>query len=322
MSAYQKITKKLVKVTIRNPKTNTSLDWINGTNAGKEEIEYLRKNFKFELNHLKASMGKSMSQRPLVEMGKGYLFVILHFPVYSGEKIIAEEVDFFVGKKYLVTLHNNNIPTLTDFFNFCKKEPNCLISFEHDTPTILLYQLLERMFLSCFPVLDQNSLAINAVEERLFSQPNEKVTVAKIMQLRRNMVNLRKIMQNHKTILKKLMEAEYTLLSEEDVKRFFRKLVDYSKRIWEVIESQKEMTEIFNDTNQSLMRNRLSEVMKTLTIFSVLTFPLTLFATIFSMNMSNGMPFLDAPNNFWIIIQFLVVIALSMLLYFEKKGWL
>jgi len=322
MTVYSKITKKLIKVTIRNPKTNATIDWINGTNAGKDEIEYLRKNYKFELNHLKASMGKSVSQRPVVEIGDGYLFVILHFPVFRGENIIAEEVDFFVGKKYLVTLHNDNIPTLADFFNFCKKEPNCLISFDRDTPTVLLYQLLERMLLSCFPVLDQNSLAITAVEERLFSQPNEKLTVAKILLLRRNMVSLRKIMQNHKTILKKLMEAESTLLSEQDVKHFFRQLVDYSKRIWEIIESQKEMTEIFNDTNQSLMRNRSNEVIKTLTIFSVLTFPLTLFATIFSMKMVNGMPFLDAPNNFWIIVQFLIVIALSMLLYFEKKSWL
>ncbi len=322
MPAYKKVTNNLEHVTILNPLHKTKLDWVNVYNAERAEIEYLRKKYKFELHHLKASLGRTMSQRPLVEQGNGYLFVILHFPVYFGNSIIAGEIDFFIGKDFLVTLHNNNIPTLNEFFNFCKKEPKCLFSFEHETSVVLLYQLLERLMLACFPILDQNSIQIANTEVMIFSQDKPKDTVSQILQLRRNIVNLRKIMQNHKNILKKLIEVEYALISESAMKHYFRNLIDHSKRIWENIENQKDMIEIFNDSNESMTSNRMGEVMKTLTIFSVLTFPLTLFATIFSMNMTDGMPFLNTPNNFWIVFQFILVIGLSMLLFFERKKWL
>jgi magnesium transporter len=322
MPPYKRITKNLQKVTIKNHRNNEEpLNWVNVFNAGKAEIEYLRKKYKFELSHLKASLGKALSQRPIVEQGDGYLFIILHFPVYNGHSIVSEEIDFFVGKGYLVTLHNNNIPIINEFFNFCKKEDRVLISYDYEPSAILLYQLLEKLMLACFPILDQNSLVIAETESLIFTQQTRRA-VAQILLLRRNIVNLRKIMQNHKNILKKLMEMEYALVSESILKKYYRNLIEYSKRIWENIENQKEMTEIFNDTNESLMNYRLNSIMKTLTIISVVVFPLTLLAGIFGMNTVNSMPLVHEPNGFWYIIIIMLLIALGMIYIFERKKWL
>lgn len=322
MPPYKRITKNLQKVTIKNHKNeNEPLNWVNVYDAGKPEIEYLRKKYKFELSHLKASLGRAVSQRPIVEQGNGYLFIILHFPIYNGHSIIAEEIDFFVGKSYLVTLHNNNIPIINEFFNYCKKEERPLLSYDYEESAILLYQLLEKLMLACFPILDKNSLVIADTEALIFTQQTRKA-VAQILLLRRNIVNLRKIMQNHKNILKKLMEMEYALVSETVLKKYYRNLIEYSKRIWENIENQKEMIEIFNDTNESLMNYRLNSIMKTLTIISVIVFPLTLLAAIFGMNTVESMPLINDPNGFWFIIIFMLTIALGMLLVFERKKWL
>jgi magnesium transporter len=322
MSLYKKITKNLQKVAIKNQENNQIIEWINVFDAGKPEIEYLRKKFKFELVHLKASLGKAVSQRPLVEQGKGYLFIILHFPINNNQNIIACEIDFFIGQDYLVTLHNNNIPIINDFFNYCKKEPKCLINHERESSAVLLYQLLEKLMLGCFPILDENAIAITNVENIIFSQQTQKDAVSEILLLRRNIINLRKILQNHKNILKKLIEMEYSLVPESLIKKYYRNLIEYSKRIWEIIENQKDMIKIFNDTNESLMKFRLNDIMKTLTILSVIIFPLTFFAAIFGMKVDDGMPLLDTPGGFWIIIQFMLVICFGMLLYFEKKKWL
>jgi magnesium transporter len=322
MPLYKKITKNLQKVTIKNQVNNQTIEWINVFDAGKQEIEYLRKKFKFELIHLKASLGKAVSQRPLVEQGNGYLFIILHFPIYNGQNIVASEIDFFIGKDYLVTLHNNNIPIINDFFNFCKKEPKCLINHENESSAVLLYQLLEKLMLGCFPILDQNSIVISNIEDTIFSQQFQNEAVTEILLLRRNIINLRKILQNHKNILKKLIEMEYSLVPESLIKKYYRNLIDYSKRIWEILENQKDMIKIFNDTNESLMKFRLNDIMKTLTIFSVIIFPLTFFAAIFGMNVMDGMPLIHAPGGFWIIVQFMLVICFGMLMFFEKKKWL
>ena len=98
--------------------------------------------------------------------------------------------------------------------------------------------------------------------------------------------------------------------------------MENSKRFWENLEIQKEMVEILNNTNESLLNNRLNDIMKTLTIFSVIVFPLTLLAAIFGMNTMEGMPFINNPNGFWIIMAMMMFGCLGMLIIFAKKRWL
>ena len=98
--------------------------------------------------------------------------------------------------------------------------------------------------------------------------------------------------------------------------------MEHTKRIWENLATQKETIEILNNTNESLLNFRISNIMKTLTIFSVIVFPLTLLAAIFGMNVIDGMPFTETENGFWIIIAFMMIGCFGMILFFFKKKWL
>jgi len=322
MSGYKKISKNIEEVAVDNPKTeDKKLIWVNINNAEEKEVEFLRRKYGFEVSHLRASSAKTTAQRPTAQPGKDYLFLILHFPVFSGGNISAGEVDFFVGHGYLITLHNNNLKALNDFFNLCKKEESSLLTYEFESSAILLYELLERLMAACYPLLDKNSLAIAEAEKIIFAQ-DQKRAVSQILSLKRNIINFRKIMQNHKNILKGLTEMKSSLVPENEIKKYYYHLVEHSKRIWEFLESQKEMIEALNATNESLLNYRLSDIMKTLTIFSVIVFPLTLLAAIFGMNAMNGMPFVETDNGFWIIIVIMLTGCLGMLAFFEKKKWL
>jgi len=322
MSGYKKISKNIEEVAVDNPKTeDKKLIWVNINNAEEKEVEFLRRKYGFEVSHLRASSAKTTAQRPTAQPGKDYLFLILHFPVFSGGNISAGEVDFFVGHGYLITLHNNNLKALNDFFNLCKKEESSLLTYEFESSAILLYELLERLMAACYPLLDKNSLAIAEAEKIIFAQ-NQKKAVSQILFLKQNIINFRKIMQNHKNILKGLTEMKSSLVPEKEIKKYYYHLVEHSKRIWEFLESQKEMIEALNATNESLLNYRLSDIMKTLTIFSVIVFPLTLLAAIFGMNAMNGMPFVETDNGFWIIIVIMLTGCLGMLAFFEKKKWL
>ena len=129
-------------------------------------------------------------------------------------------------------------------------------------------------------------------------------------------------MQNHKNIIKKLIHIDTGLAPEETIKNYYNQLLEHSKRIWENLEIQKDMIEVINNTNESMLNYRISDIMKTLTIFSVIVFPLTLLAAIFGMNTMHGMPFVETTNGFWIIIAFMLTGCLCMLLFFERKKWL
>lgn len=318
-----KLTRNIQEVSIDNPRTkNHKIRWINVTDAGKKEIEYLRKKFNFQLPHLHASSGNVFAQRPTVKHCDegGYIFAIMHFPIFINERITSTEIDFFIGHGYMITLHNGNMHALNKFFNLCKKDGDSLLTYQFESSTVLLYELLEKLMHSCFPLLDENSLAINRVEEIIFAQEQKKA-VTEILALRHNIISFHKIMHSHKKILTKFMDMKSKLVPTQQLQNYYKKLIDHSITIWEILESQKEVVEVLNSTNESLLNYRLSDIMKTLTIFSIISFYLTLIAATFSMR-ANGMPFVDTRYGFWVIFGFMAMVGLGFIMFFKKKKWL
>jgi magnesium transporter len=321
MANYKKITDRVEELIIDNPRTVSRLKWVNVVNAGKNEIEYLRKNYNFDLVHLKAAAASVSFQRPQIFKGADYLFLVLHFPTFNDDKVIAGEIDFFVGHGFLITINNNNLKALTDFFNLGKKSPDSLLSYSLESSAILLYEILGHLIDGCYHLLDQNSIDLNAIEDLIFSE-KQADAVKRILTMRRNIVNIRKIMQNHKNILQQLMNMESSLVERAAIKKFYNDLVEHSKRIWEMLDNQREMVEVLNNTNESLLNDRMTSIMKTLTIFSVIVLPLNLLAGIFGMNATISMPFVNGSFGFWIIIAIMFVCSLGMLIFFETKRWL
>ncbi|MFA5163324.1 MAG: magnesium transporter CorA family protein [Patescibacteria group bacterium] len=320
MYNYRRISEKIQEIILDNPKNPGSLRWLNISQAGKKEIAYLRKQYNFNLNHLRASIASIFSQRPMIFEEDDYVFLILHFPVFRGNRIVAAEIEFFIGHGYLITIHNGNIPSLDDFFSLCRKNPDSLLSYNFESSAILLYELLDKLIQNCYALLDKNSITINRLENLIFSNEPKKAT-QKILDLRRNVINIRRIMQNHKNILSRLTEMRSSLVPRAELKKCYDRLVDHSKRIWEMLDNQKEMIEVLGMTNQSLLDNQMTSIMKTLTIFSVIVFPLTLLAAIFSMR-TEYMPIVSRHYDFWIIIGLMALIGVSMLFVFKRKRWL
>jgi len=316
----EKISKKIDIARINNPATPNKLEWINIVNAGKTELEYLRRRFDFNMDHIQASTAKSFAQRPMVLEEKKYVFLIFHFPIFVDGHLKAAEVDFFIGHGYLVTLHNNNLPVLNNFFSLCKKDTSSFKSYRADSSAILLAEILDRLIKDCYDLLDQNGRAIDEVEEIIFDQEQKKA-VGLILSLRRNLINLRKILQNHENILKKLAGLESSIVPQIEIKKHYANLVEHSKRIWEGLDNQKDLIETLNSTNESLLNDRMTSIMKTLTIFSVIIFPLTLLAAIFGMNIKI-MPFVENQQGFWQILGLMGFLSFCMFLFFKSKKWL
>ncbi|MDD4333125.1 MAG: CorA family divalent cation transporter [Patescibacteria group bacterium] len=220
MSNYQKISDNIQKIIIDNPKIKGKLTWLNVSRAGKKELEYLRKKYGFELAHLQASSAKVIAERPIFNQKNNYFFITLHFPIFKDGNIIPAEINFFISHGYLITLNNSNIETLNNFFNTCKKDCDSVLAFQFESSAVLLYELLEKLMISCYPLLDKNSVSINKVQEMIFSQEQKK-SVAEILLLKRNIINLRKIMLNHKNILKGLMEMKSAIVSHAQIKHYY-----------------------------------------------------------------------------------------------------
>jgi magnesium transporter len=298
-----------------------NLKWINITKNNVEEIEYLRENFNFHPLDLEDCL--SPAQRPKIEKYDDYIFVILTFPVYDRKTraIYSEEIDFFVGKDFLVTIHNNEIPPINDFFTLCNTNDVAREKSLGGNPGVLMYEILDRLMLYCYPILDHINIDTVNIEKRIFSG-EEKTLVEEILIVKRNIVTFRKTMQTHKEVIKKMVSKECEFFSMEYIKNYYNNLIDHVLNIWDVLENHKETINALQETNESLISFKLNNSMRTLSVIAVITFPISMIATIFSMRIENGMPLIGNPLGFWIVITLMLIVALTMIMTFKAKKWL
>ncbi|MFA6308067.1 MAG: magnesium transporter CorA family protein [Patescibacteria group bacterium] len=297
------------------------LSWLHIEKPTRSEIDYLKNEYDFHPLDLEDCLVKV--QRPQMNEYHHYIFFILTFPVYNREtrEIESSEVDFFISSKYLITISDGQIPTLKNLFNEVKtndysKEKYMLNSH----PVFLLYEVLHRLQNHTIPMLDHITQEINDIEKRIF-KGEEKKLVIEILHAKRNIVDFRRIMQAHKNIIKKLMNTNDKFFMHNKINIYFSNILDRAKDIWDILETLKENINTFQETNESLISHRLNDIMKTLTIVSVIMVPATLVASIFGMN-AQHMPFIGLVGDFYILMTIIFIIIIVSLLYFRKKKWL
>jgi magnesium transporter len=322
MSKYKKISDNIQQLVVSGA-GGGQIKWLNIANPGKNELSFLRKIkiYDFDFKQLRASSAKMTAERPIFEQREKYFFLILQFPILKDGKIIPAEIDFFISHNLLVTLHVNDLPALNDFFNTAKKDDVSLLAKKISSSAILLCELLSKLIFHCYDLMDKNSAKINEIEKLIFSNQQKKSASA-ILELRRNIIAIRRIILSHKNILKKITQTKSQMISSTKLNHYYFELIEHTKRIWELSENQKEAVEALYDTNQSLLNYNINNVIKTLTIFSVIMYPLSIIASMFGMNVEAGMPFLESPYGFWLIAAVMGLCASVMLLIFARKKWL
>lgn len=308
---------KIKKIEFKN------FDWINIIGPDQKTMDELREKYGF--HPLDIADCLSLSHRSKVDIYPGYTFMTILFPLYNrnNREIAGSEVNVFISNKYLITVHNNNLEVFNNFFERFRLSSELRSSYPDKSPEKLLYELLNKIYQYCFPMIDHLSSDCDNIEKAIFNG-KEKRMVSEILIIRRNITDFRKIMQVHKNSIKKaiynLKESPLYVMKKTDV--YFESLVDYTKEIWDMLENLKERIEALQQTNESQISFRLSDIMRILTIISVITFPITLLATIFGMNTIHSMPFINNPLGFWYVIFIMAVMIFGMLAIFKKKGWI
>lgn len=301
----------------------SELSWLNITNASEKEIDYLRKKFKFHEHDLADSLAHTHAQRPKLIVRPSYLFLVLLFPVYNpkNREIKPVEIDIFITKDHLITVHYNQLKPLIDLFDLCANNHKEKSAYLSDNAIMLLYEILKRNYFALFPMLDHISLDINNIEKNIFAH-KEREMVQEILIIKRNIVYFRKIMISHNSIISKLINQRgYFIKEDAEGDVLLRNLLEYVQNTWDTLGSYQQTIDALEDTNNALVSFKLNDIMRTLTIFSVIVFPLTLMAAVFGMNVKD-MPLVGTDFDFWKIIILMVVATVGMAMYFRYKKWI
>ena len=292
--------------------------WIYGDRPTSEEINNLAENYNIhpvvveELSHA--------TLRPKVDRFQNFLYLILHFPVFNPETktSLGAEIDFIIGKDFLITISYEENEALSGFFSDLKKNQEETERIFSSGIEMVFYQLLSRLYDFAMRELDHIKLKIDAIDARLAAREDE-ATIQEIFFLRRDILNFRRAIKPHETTVNSL-EIHGTNFFGKEIQPYFKDIIGEYSKVWNMLENHKETIETLYDTNISFLSMRSNEIMKRLTLMAFVTFPLTLIAAIFSMNITPD-SFLGPPYDFLIILGVIVISILSMLTFFKHPKW-
>jgi len=264
----------------------------------------------------------SKRQRPKVDdyVDDGYLFGVLHFPAYDKnvQRLNAGELDFFIGSDYLVTISNVQLNPVTRLFTRLQEDEGMRDNLFSRGSGRLLYEILDDLFDYCFPILDKIAYKLDSIEDDIEDRRSEEI-VSDISKAKQEIISFRKIVKPQRPALR-LLERHIERFLPEDLELYFDDLVDASERIWDLLDNYKEVVEALESTNESVISHRQNDILRVLTIFSVVLLPLTLISGIFGMNVL--FPGEHTHTAFWIIVGLMVGTIISMVAFFKYKRWL
>jgi magnesium transporter len=300
--------------------TAAGLTWLHLDAPSKNMAEELADRFGW--HPLDVEDVLSRRQRPKVDdyVEDGYLFTVLHFPVYDStiQRLNAAELDAFVGPDYLVTLPTVELLPVTRLFQRCEDDEVFREQLFSKGSGRLLYEVLDDLFDYCFPILDKIGHKLDSLEDDVFEGRSDEV-VRDLSNAKQEIISYRKIIKPERSTLR-VLERHVERFLPEELELYFDDIVDAAERIWDMLDNYKEVVEALEDTNESVISHRQNDVLRVLTVFSVIVLPLTLITGVFGMNVK--FPGFGTVWAFWTIFAIMVSALAGMLAFFRYKRWL
>ncbi len=297
------------------------LHWIDIQLPTVVEMDILEGRFPFHPLDLEDCLSKVQRSKLDVYDEDEYLFLVLHFPIFDRVRRLANpaEVDIFVGRDYVITVHEGRLKPLNRLFLACQKDAVECQRVMGRGSGYLLYSILDDSVDYCFPIMGKIGEHIERIELEIFDRDIRRL-VQELSYVRRDIISLRRIIKPNLPVLRHFEARTFPFLRvEEEV--YFGDVLDSANKQWDMLEDDKEIIEGLNDTLDSLTSHRINEVMKILTVISVVLLPMTLVASVYGMNIES-LPYATHPSSFVIVVGFMITSAVCMLSYFRWKGWI
>ena len=297
---------------------HNNLTWHYFKEPNADDVLKIQK--KYNLHPLIIEEFSTPTLRPKATQYDDCLFLSIHIPLFDAENktTYPAEIDIVICKNVLITSHDKDIFQLTDFFNELKNDKTKREIYMKQSPGALLRFIIEMLLETCFPKLDHISKKLDYVEKEIFAG-HEKEMVFEISVVKRDILNFRRTMKPQRSVFESLAQKDFKLI-EPALKPYYQDLIGTNIRIWNNLESAKETIESLEETNNSLLSNKLDMTMKVLTIFSAVMLPMTVYSNILAM--SADIPFGKNPHAFWIHLSIMFFLSAITISIFKMRKWL
>jgi magnesium transporter len=292
-----------------------SLLWVDMCKPDDKESFVLTHDFKFH----PLAIEDVISEKPRTKIDdyESYLFLVFQAADFIGreEGLKLTEIDFFLSKNSLVTVHYDD-HRLFDYLYYRAERDERLISRGSD---FLLHAVIDAIVDNYNSTLDIFEYEVDQVEEDVLAEPDEN-TVKSIFTLRRDIVQLKRTVLPQKEALARLSHPGWELISEKATV-YFADIHDHLIRINDLADSHREILNSSLEAYYSSVHTKTNEIIKFLTIITVLFIPPTFLVGLWGMNFDN-MPELRLENGYFVALGFIGAIILSLIFFFRNKKWL
>lgn len=291
--------------------------WIDIQDPSRKDLDFLKNNLM--LHELALEDCLTFTQHPKVEDYPEHLFIVMHDLAYAKEKLLFNEIDFFLGNNFLVTVHKRPINAVKRFQQKISEEP----SLFQKGADFLLYELMDALIGDYFPVLDEMDDTIDKIEDKVFNNPTTK-TLNKTFKLKRAVLELRKTVSPQREIVNAIIRGEFIYFKKNNL-LYYRDIYDHLIRMYDMIDTYRDLITGILDAYLSMVSNKMNEIMKVLTIIATIMMPLTLITGFYGMNFQ-FMPEIHSPwgqqYGYFFVLGAMAVVGLIMLFFFKRKQWI
>lgn len=297
------------------------LKWIDVESPTKEEVKTL-----METHGLDPEVADDLAlptAKQHVDFFDNYIYLVLFFPTLHAGKATSpdswQEIDFIIKKNALITVRYKDADPLQNFRKVF--EVNSILHKDEmgSHAGFLFFHVLSRLYLMLSNEIESIQDLLETIENKIFSE-HEKEVVKDLSEINRQLLKFKQTIGAHEEILQtltvglvKMFGKEFTFYAEALNREYLK--------LYGEIRAKKEFLLELRETNDSLLSTKQNEAMRVFTMLALFTFPLSLIVGIFTLPTAYA-PFRTGRYDFFIIIDILLIVFLTMLAVFKHKKWM
>jgi magnesium transporter len=272
----------------------------------------------FDLHDLAIEDALKAHQRPKLEVYGDSIFIVLRTAQINvkSHKTDFGETHFFLGQNFMVNIRHGSSLSYKDVRTRCESTPELL----GKGPAFALYAVMDSIVDQYFPVIEALEQDLLEVEEEIFGQKPTRGTTQKIYELKREVLEVKRVITPLIDICNRLMRFDIKLIPE-DTRPYFRDVYDHVLRINEMLDTTRELVTAALESNFSLTSISQSEVSKKFAGWAAIIGVPTMIAGIYGMNFET-MPELRWQYSYPIVLVVTLCICIILYFFFKRSGWL
>jgi len=304
--------------------------WIDLQNPDREDVEKLAAKYNFNELNIEDCMTKF--ELPKLDSYDDHFFVILHFPPLAQKIGISKnsQLSIFIGKDFLVTVHQGDLKPLVELVNTCKADLDQEMKSRllGESSGDLLHEIIDALVDDLLHTSRKIIANLDEMEDNVFDEA--KPVARSIALLRREINRLRRISVPLKKFVLEIAKnvKRFSDNSDDELSLYFDDVIDHIDKVIETLEESRETMEIYKDTDFVLSNEKTNKVLAVLTMIFTLAIPSTVIGTFYGMNVNlpggigDNVMIVGPFTTFIVIILASAIPAIIMFAYFKKLGWI